>query len=276
MPDSYFEPVLAGSGERRRRFLPEIVVELVQYIRNPNPVKDPNVSLYEYTAMLRIRLSCCLVCRYWNKLFIPVLYEEILLDPYKPKLVSRLLHSLWHIKPEYKNLIRRLIVYSDKSTKGWTPILLQLPNLLSLSIGDFDLSYCHLRFPQFLNRLPPQCKTCIFGKTVRIHPSSIRRLVQFLQHTQPIKFSCVMSDDSKGRSLGEFSASLTLQIGRCVATMTLVTTTWNTSIDLVNSCLRTIGPLITEVDLELIMGNVQNLGKNPPQILCSRIVFMSL
>ena len=145
---------------------------------------------YARDAIIRSRYYlCCLVSSYWNKIFTPSLYREIVIHQ---KALPLLLHTLWHARPEHRTLIRRMRIIVGQSGPtagvGMTPVLPPVPNLVRLSIDSLDFEQCSPSLPRILSLLPNSCRTDICGQT--IGPGSLPKLIRFLRRAKSHYFAC--------------------------------------------------------------------------------------
>lgn len=155
-----YEPYLAvfRDGMRHKIFLPELVPKVASHFQSwtLDEVEDVlykserkrQLSRTILTKRCTTLLACCLVCRDWHRSFLPQLYRCVFF--WDSKMCSFILRTLWHIKPEYQQLIHVIMIDNHLLTSGWVPILLCLPNIGSLYISGFDIS----RFP---TQLPQLC-----------------------------------------------------------------------------------------------------------------------
>ena len=123
----------------------------------------------EKESVIRSTLvACCLVSREWNRIFTPVLYENILLGRKKSLLTRSLLHRTFrHIKPTHKALVRTMTIElaEDGSTANSLSICFSLPNLhkLIIDIPELDPPSLHSNFAQNLQSLSRCCAVQMRG-----------------------------------------------------------------------------------------------------------------
>ena len=106
--------------------------------------------------------ACCLVSREWNRIFTPVLYEEIFLGEKKPLLTQSLLHRTFRqTQPAHKALVKTMTIApaEDGSTANLLSICFKMPNLqkLILESKKFDPSTLHPNFVQHIRSLSKCC-----------------------------------------------------------------------------------------------------------------------
>ena len=106
--------------------------------------------------------ACCLVSREWNRIFTPILYEDIFLGGKKPLLTRSLLHrTLRQTQSTHKTLVKAMTIApaEDGSTANQLSICFSLPNLrkLILDFENFDLSTLNPNFVQQLRSLSRPC-----------------------------------------------------------------------------------------------------------------------
>ena len=75
-------------------------------------------------------VTCCLVCREWNKTFTPILYRNITLGPKTTTLTRSLLRrTLEHTRPSHKTLVVTMHISSAEdgtASNFWLLVLLNL------------------------------------------------------------------------------------------------------------------------------------------------------
>ena len=106
--------------------------------------------------------ACGLVCQEWNRVFTPVLYENILLGRKKSLLTRSLLHRTFqYTKPTHKALVRTMTIElaEDGSTANSLSICFSFPNLhkLIIDLSDVDPATLHSNFAQNLQSLSRCC-----------------------------------------------------------------------------------------------------------------------
>ena len=125
----------------------ELVREVIDWI------KEILLKSMDTRACKKMLLTMCLVSQYWNSVFTPELYESIAaVDGHA---VSLLRHTLWHVHPSRKHLIRRICVSGADSV--WAVVSSNLPNLYFFKIYDLDFSRLHPRLVQYLRLLSNRC-----------------------------------------------------------------------------------------------------------------------
>lgn len=136
---------------------------------------------------MQTQLSLCLVCCEWNKIFIPLLYEEIILIG--NKMVSNLFRTIWRDQTNHRSLIRRIMVYDNLSTSGRTSLLAHLSNLVHLEIKRFDCLHFPLNFPRVRRLLSSPCTVEIHASLIHTHP--ISHLLRFIRRSSCNPSFCV-------------------------------------------------------------------------------------
>ena len=108
--------------------------------------------------------ACCLVSHEWNRIFTPMLYENIILGGKKSLLTRSLLHRTFqHTKPTHKALVKTITIElaKDGSPANSLSICFSLPNLhkliIYLSRVEVDPATLHSNFAQNLQSLSRRC-----------------------------------------------------------------------------------------------------------------------
>ena len=173
-----------AAREWKGTFFPELVPKLLPYLRFSYQYHSPGILephvVHRRRVIIQTLYSCCLVCYYWNQVFTPALYQTLIIDR---AIESNLLHTLWHVRPEYQKFVKVITIQSDLSPSGWTTLLTQFPNIEQLNINKFDLLQCPPKFSQCLRLLPRSCKIRIHGTTADTH-----RAIRFIKRTKLEKF----------------------------------------------------------------------------------------
>lgn len=247
-----------------RKFLPELVPEIVLHIQHVPLLNEPGLVplnddrngqyLYRRPKVLGWLFSCCLVCHYWKELFTPALYREIVIDQDRMPI---LLRTLWHTRPQYRNSIHTLII-KGKEYSDTTPFLHPFPNLTYFALDDFELSRCSPIFPRILKLLPHTCKIDICGRA--IDANSIPALIHFIRQAQPDQFSCTVYKPSAFSNSPKSSTAI-LQIGRCCTRIYLVC--MGTAVVFLNACLKFVSHYLVELELD-VRTQPENSGKKLP------------
>ena len=191
------------------KFLPELTQNILPgfYKREDNyhgyfRWKDEEKSVIQSTLA-----ACCLVSREWNRIFTPVLYEEIFLGVKNPLLTRSLLHRTFRqTHPAHKALVKTMTIAPavDGSTANLLSICFSLPNLrkLILDFKRFDLSTLNPNFVQQLRSLSTLCTIQIQedGHNVEIGGwESLPCYVDFMRRTKSasLGFHASSSDVSR-------------------------------------------------------------------------------
>ena len=162
LPEDYTAALL----KTRPKFLPDLMPNMISgiSIRMEKPswsdvyeLKEEKGSIIQSTLA-----ACCLVSREWNKIFTPMLYENIILGGKKSLLTRSLLHRTFqHIKPTHKALVKTMTIElaQDGSTANSLSICFSLPNLhkLIINIPEVDPTTLHSNFAQNLQSLSRCC-----------------------------------------------------------------------------------------------------------------------
>ena len=117
--------------------------------------------------------ACCLVSHEWNRIFTPMLYENIILGGKKSLLTRSLLHRTFqHTKPTHKALVKTMTIElaEDGSTANSLSICFSFPNLHKLII-DFhkvDPATLHSNFAQNLQSLSRCCSIQMRGDSIDV------------------------------------------------------------------------------------------------------------
>ena len=112
--------------------------------------------------------ACCLVSHEWNRIFTPMLYENIILGGKKSLLTRSLLQRTFrHTQPTYKALVRTMTIElaEDGSTANSLSICFSFSNLHKLIIDfrEVDPATLHSNFAQNLQSLSRCCAVQMRG-----------------------------------------------------------------------------------------------------------------
>ena len=150
----------------RSKFLPDLMPNMIagisihmekHYRRDVYEVKEEKGSVIQSTLA-----ACCLVSHEWNRIFTPMLYENIILGGKKSLLTRSLLQRTFrHTQPTYKALVRTMTIElaEDGSTANSLSICFSLPNLhkLIIDLKRADPATLHSNFAQNLQSLSRCC-----------------------------------------------------------------------------------------------------------------------
>ena len=106
--------------------------------------------------------ACCLVSHEWNKIFTPILYENIFLGGKKSLLTRSLLHRTFkHTKTTHKALVKTMTIElaEDGSTANSLSVCFSFPNLhkLLIDLKRVNPATLHSNFAQNLQSLSRCC-----------------------------------------------------------------------------------------------------------------------
>ena len=143
--------------------------------------------------------ACCLVCWEWNRIFTPMLYENIVLGGKKSLLTRSLLHrTSQHTKPTHKALVRTMTIEiaEDGSTANSLSICFcfSFPNLHKLIIDlrevEVNPAILHSNFAQNLQSLSRCCTIQMRGdfisKEISTKWQSLPIWINFIRHSRLI------------------------------------------------------------------------------------------
>ena len=138
------------------KFLPELTRSILPGFYKCG-WKDEKKSIIQSTLA-----TCCLVSREWNRVFTPILYQDILLGGKKSLVTRSLLYRTFRQgRPGHKALVKTVMIApaEDGSTANLLSICFSLPNLqkLTLKFHRFDLSTLNPNFVQQLRFLSTRC-----------------------------------------------------------------------------------------------------------------------
>ena len=153
-------------------FLPDLMPNMIagismhmkkKFLRHDYEWKEEKGSVRQSTLA-----ACCLVSHEWNKIFTPMLYENIILGGKKSLLTRSLLHRTFqHTRPTHKALVRTMTIElaDDGSTANSFSICFSFPNLhkLIIDIPKVDPSTLHSNFAQNLQSLSRRCAVQMRG-----------------------------------------------------------------------------------------------------------------
>ena len=113
--------------------------------------------------------ACCLVSHEWNRIFTPMLCENIILGGKKSLLTRSLLHRTFqHTKPTHKALVRTMTIElaEDGSTANSLSTCFSFPNLhrLIIDLPTVNPATLHSNFAQSLRSLSRCCAIQMRGK----------------------------------------------------------------------------------------------------------------
>ena len=152
--------------------------------------------------------ACCLVSHEWNRIFTPMLCENIILGGKKSLLTRSLLHRTFqHTKPTHKALVKTMTIelVKDGSTATSLSICFSLPHLHKLLI-DFqrvDPATLHPNFAQNLKSLSRCCSIQMRGdfspeKNIRTQWKSLPIWINFIRRSRLIPCGFVVNISGGG------------------------------------------------------------------------------
>ena len=160
--------------------------------------------------------ACCLVSHEWNRIFTPVLYENILLGEKKSLLTKALLHrTIQHAKPTHKALVRTMTIElaEDGSTANSLSTCFSFPNLhrLIIDLPTVNPATLHSNFAQSLRSLSRCCAIQMRGylgseKEISTQWQSLPIWINFIRRSRSIP--CNLFSSSLG---GEYWISFMFQ-----------------------------------------------------------------
>ena len=157
---------------------------------------------YGYSCWKDLRNTlavCCLVSHTWNRIFTPVLYEDIHLVGDLDQ--ARLHRTFRQTQPAHKALVKSIMIVpaEDGSTANLLSICFSMPNLrkLILDFRDFNLSALHPNFVQQLRSLSRSC-TIRVGEysydDVKISWGSLSSYINFTRRARSASLRFKVSD----------------------------------------------------------------------------------
>ena len=196
LPDDYTAALL----KTRSKFLPELMPNMIagismhmkkKFRRNDYEWKEEKGSVIQ-----SISAACCLVSHEWNRIFTPMLYENIILGGKKSLLTRSLLHRTFqHTKPTHKALVRTMTIElaEDGSTATSLSICFSLPNLhkLIIDLKRVDPTTLHSNFAQNLQSLSRCCAIQMRGdlgseKEISTQWQSLPTWINFIRRSRLI------------------------------------------------------------------------------------------
>ena len=168
LPEDYTAALL----KTRSKFLPDLMPNMIAGISMRLGEEDWLGSCKweeEKGSVIRSTLvACCLVSHEWNRIFTPMLYENIILGGKKSLLTRSLLHRTFqHTKPTHKALVRTMTIElaEDGSTANLLSICFSFPNLhkLIIDLPEVDPTTLHSNFAQNLRSLSRCCAVQMRG-----------------------------------------------------------------------------------------------------------------
>ena len=146
------------------KFLPELIQNILPgfYKRADNSYGNFRWKGESKSVIQSTLAACCLVSHEWNRIFTPILYEDIFLRGKKLLVTqSLLLCTFRKTQPTRKALVKTMTIApaEDGSTANLLSICFSLPNLrkLILDFEEFDLSTLNPNFVQQLRSLSTRC-----------------------------------------------------------------------------------------------------------------------
>ena len=152
------------------KFLPELTQNILPgFYKRLN--KDSSFFTWRDEDKLVIQstlAACCLVSHEWNRIFTPMLYENIILGRNKSLLTRSLLHRTFqHTKPTHNALVRTMTIElaEDGSTANSLSICFSLPNLhkVIIDLPDVDPTTLHSNLAHNLQSLSRRCAVQMRG-----------------------------------------------------------------------------------------------------------------
>ena len=202
LPKGYTAALL----KTRSKFLPELMPNMIAgislhmkkyYSRDDYRWEEEKGSVIQSTLA-----ACCLVSHEWNRIFTPMLYENIILGGKKSLLTRSLLHRTFkHTKPTHKALVRTMTIElaEDGSTANSLSICFSLVNLhkLIIQVPKVDPTTLHSNFAQSLRSLSRCCaiqmRGDLVGKEIATQWQSLPIWINFIRRSRLIPcglFAC--------------------------------------------------------------------------------------
>ena len=162
LPEDYTAALL----KTRSKFLPDLMPNMIagisvhmkkKFLHHDYEWKEEKGSVIQSTFF-----ACCLVSREWNRIFTPILYENIFLGGKKSLLTTSLLHRTFkHTKLTHKALVKTITIKlaEDGSPANSVSICFSLPNLhkLIIDLKSVNPTTLHPNFAQNLQSLSRCC-----------------------------------------------------------------------------------------------------------------------
>ena len=151
---------------------------------------------------------CCLVSREWNRIFTPVLYENIVLPSSKGSeyitYQSLLLRTFRHTQPSRKALVKAMTIApaEDVSTANFLSICFSMPNLrkVTLEIQELDPATLHPDFAEHLHSLSRRCTIQMGRNPTAIKWNSLPSCINFIRRSKSLSSGFrVASSDGDGK-----------------------------------------------------------------------------
>ena len=166
LPENYTTTLSKAQPKFLPELMPNMIAQVSMHMKKDSWLgrrKEEKGSVIQSTFS-----ACCLVSREWNKIFTPILYENIVLRGKKSLLTRSLLHRTFqHTKPTHKALVRTMTIElaEDGSTATSLSICFSLPNLhkLIIDLKRVDPTTLHSNFAQNLQSLSRCCAVQMRG-----------------------------------------------------------------------------------------------------------------
>ena len=162
--------------------LPNIIPNICGYVDEEG---ERNLEATKITLA-----ACCLVSREWNRIFTPILYEDITLPSEEPRhLISQslLLRTFRHTQPGHKYLVREMSIElaKDGSIADVLSICFSMPQLrkLTLEFEKINPSTLHPNFAQQLRSLSKRCLIHVYQGSLSVNWLTLRSSVDFVRRS---------------------------------------------------------------------------------------------
>ena len=146
---------MARLGFPKRALLPELALEVRNALRAE--LSEESILVDTYKCLRNTIASCCLISRFWNGIFQPLLYSKIFTESGGWRTRS-LTKTFRHIQPALCRFIRHLELDCTNTPNAFTTLVTSLPKLRVLVVHAFDIKRTHPRYLQSLRLLPQSCQ----------------------------------------------------------------------------------------------------------------------
>ena len=162
----------------------------------------------EKRSVIRSTLATfCLVSHEWNRIFTPVLYDDIDIDLGEKSFLtqSHLCRTLRYTRPAHKALVKTMTIIpvQDGSAANLLSICFTMPNLrtLILKFDQFDPAVLHPNFAQHLLSLSKRCTIQMQRSSAEFVQISWERLsicMDFIRRSRLTQCRFLMGSSSGG------------------------------------------------------------------------------
>ena len=138
-----------------RSLLPELTLEVRNALRAE--LYEEYILLESYSCLRNTIASCCLISRFWNETFQPLLYSKIFSESGGRRALS-LTKTLRHTRPALCRFVRHLELDCTTTPNAFTALVTKLPTLRVFVVHALNTKCTHPRYLETLGLLSESCQ----------------------------------------------------------------------------------------------------------------------